>query len=164
VWIAGVANSSPAGGFHRGGDRYLLPPAGQVQFWEQVKNPVLIDELNPLTVQPHKMGAVLPVAFPDALIHAKQVRVGAINTFAQGNADFRHREMAGTANGENVLADDVMFAFPQAGVVFDEAKNPASHENVGMCVVIGLDLLETLIHPIDTVSTIDHCEIKKPRV
>jgi hypothetical protein len=117
--------------------------------------------MNPFAVQPDKMGAVFPAVFSDAVIDAEQVRISAVYALAQRNTNLRNREVARAANGEKVLTGDVVFAFPQIGIVLDKTKDPASHEYMGMSIMICLDLLKALIHPIDAVSAVDHCTVKR---
>jgi hypothetical protein len=49
-----------------------------------------------------------------------------------------------------------MLAVPHVPVIFNKAKNPASHEDMGMRAVIGLDLVKILVPPIDTIFAVDH--------
>ena len=49
-----------------------------------------------------------------------------------------------------------MFAALHFRVVFLKTKNPASHENMGCRTLIRLDLVETFVHPINTVLAFNH--------
>jgi hypothetical protein len=106
------------------------------------------------------MSAVFPVLSTRALLYAEQIRIGTVNAFSERDATLRNREVASAANGEQILADDVMLTFLQMRVVLDKAKDPAAHENVGMSIVICLDLIETFIQPVYAVSTVDHDDFK----
>jgi hypothetical protein len=55
-----------------------------------------------------------------------------------------------------------MRAFLQMVVVFEKAEDPAAHENVGLAILIRLDLLQTFVSPVNAVSAIDHNEFKRP--
>jgi hypothetical protein len=109
------------------------------------------------------VSAIFPAIFPDALFHAKQVRIGAVDALAQRYANLWNREMAGATYTEEILANDVALAFLQIGVVLDKAENPAPHEYVRMRVVVCLDLLEAFIQPVNAVSAVYHCGVKRPR-
>jgi hypothetical protein len=49
-----------------------------------------------------------------------------------------------------------VLAVPHVLVIFNKSKNPASHEDMGMRVGIGLDLVKTLVPPVDTIFAVDH--------
>jgi hypothetical protein len=102
------------------------------------------------------MSAVLPAFVAHAGIDAEQVCVSAVNAFAQRDADFGHGDFAGAADGEEVPAGNVIFALGQIVVVLDETENPASHINVRMLAMIGLDLFQAFICPVDAIFAVDH--------
>jgi len=64
--------------------------------------------------------------------------------------------VAGAANREEVLAHFVKFAAFQFFAVLAEPEYPAAHKDMGMLIMVGLDLIEAFIHPVNTISAIDH--------
>ncbi len=136
--------------------------ARHVEGREEIEHPILVDQLHPLCVQPHKMGAVLPAVAANAVIHAEEIRIGAVHTFSERYANFRHRATASTAKGKEIFADDVVVAALQGSVSLDKTEDAASHENVGAPVLRSLDLVQTLIHPIDAIATINHAYASVP--
>ncbi len=64
--------------------------------------------------------------------------------------------MAGIAYCEEVLALPVVFAAGQSFVIVDESENTAAHENMRVDAVVGFNLFEALVRPIDAISTVNH--------
>ena len=130
--------------------------ARQLQVGEQVNNAVIGDKVHPLRIQTYEVSAVLAILVAHAGLHAEQVRIGAIGALAQRDADLRDRNAADAANGEEIRARLIIFATFQTLVVFPETEYPASHEDMGMRIAIGLNFLKAFIDPMDAVSTINH--------
>jgi hypothetical protein len=131
-------------------------PAGHFQDREQVKDPAVVDQVHPFRVQTDKVGAIFPAFAANAGIDAEQVGVRTVDAFRERDADLGNGDFTGTANREEVPAGYVMLAFWEVLVVFNEAENPASHENVRMLAVIGLDLFQAFIRPVDAVFAVYH--------
>jgi hypothetical protein len=123
---------------------------------EQIKYLIPVDEMDALGVQAYKMSAVLAIVASFAGFNAEQVRIRAIDAFSQRNTDFGHRNAAGTADCNKILAGLVMLAFLQILVFGYESKYPTTHKYVRMGVVISLDLFKAFIYPMDTVSAVKH--------
>jgi hypothetical protein len=49
-----------------------------------------------------------------------------------------------------------VLAVLHVSVIFEKAENSASHEEMGMRGVIDLDLVKTLVPPVDTILAVDH--------
>jgi hypothetical protein len=71
---------------------------------------MLADQLNALGMQTDKVGTILAALFSLTMIDAKKIRISAVAAFSQRNTDLGNREIAGTANREQVLADSIMAA------------------------------------------------------
>ena len=123
---------------------------------EKVKHLVVVDQMDALGAEADEVRAVFATVFAHAVIHAEKIGVGAIHALSKGHADLRHYDVTGRANREQVFADDVVLAAFQGCVAFDEAEYPASHVDVRVGAVVFLDLLKTLVHPVDAVSAINH--------
>ena len=128
----------------------------QADCGEEVKDPFIVDEVDPFGVETDKMSAIFTAVSPHAGIDAEKIGIGAIDALPQRHANFWHRDVAGTADREKILAEDVVFTVLQMIVVFEEAENPAAHEDVRSSTVIRLDLFEAFIHPVDAVLTVNH--------
>jgi len=107
-------------------------------------------------MKPYEMCAVLAVFTSEAMVDTKQVGIGAIDTFAQGNTDLRNGDLAGFADSEKVFAFFVFLAALQAIVPLEISKNPASHKNMVSRVRIRLDFPERFVNPMDTVFAVNH--------
>jgi hypothetical protein len=64
--------------------------------------------------------------------------------------------MAGIAYCEKIFTLSIMFAVLQIFIVFDKSIYPASHKNMGMGVMILLDLFKAFICPVDAIPAINH--------
>jgi hypothetical protein len=64
--------------------------AGHSDCGEQIEDCVLLDEVEAFRVQPDEMCAVFAAVAADAVIDAKQIRVGAIGAFPKRNTHFRN--------------------------------------------------------------------------
>ncbi len=131
-------------------------PARHVQEREQVEYPVVIDEMCAFRVKPHEMGAELPAIASQAVVDAEEIRVGTVDALSERDTDFRNGETAGHADGEQVLALNVALAARQVGVVLDISEDAAPGEQMRVIAVIGFDLREAFIDPMNAVSTVDH--------
>jgi hypothetical protein len=117
---------------------------------------IFIDEMNSLGVQPNKMSAVLTILVPNARFDAEQVRVGAVDAFSQGHADFGNDDLAGITDSKEVLALNVSGATLDIAGLFAGAEDPAAHKDMRMGVMIGFNVMKTFIHPVDAVFAVDH--------
>jgi hypothetical protein len=131
-------------------------PARHSQDREHVKDLAVVDQVRPFRVQTNKVGAIFPAFAANAGIDAEQVGIRTVDAFRQRDTDLGNGDFTGTANREEVPAGYVVPAFGEILVVFDEAENPASHENVRVLAVIGLDLFQAFIRPVDAVFTVYH--------
>ena len=111
-----------------------------------------------LGVQPDEMGAILSALTADARFDAEQIRVGAVDAFSHRYTNLRDYDFTGTADCEQVLARGVLGAVLTFGFLL-RAVDAAAHEHMRMGAMIGFNLLQTFIHPVDTVFTIDHKSI-----
>ena len=129
---------------------------GHSQVGKKIECLVLINEMCAFSVKTDEMRAVLPLVTANAVVDAKQIGVGAIDTFTQGHADLGHRNVARLAYGIEVLALDVPRAGWEGRVVFTEAVYAASHENVLGMSLVRLDLLQVFVDPVDAIAAVDH--------
>jgi hypothetical protein len=116
--------------------------------------------MHPFGIQPDEVGAELTALITLAGFNAEQVSIGAICALAQGHADLGNRDMAGIADCKKILTLPEVFAALQVLVVFNKTENSTAHENVGMGVMICLDLLQAFISPIDAIPAVDHNRVK----
>jgi hypothetical protein len=115
-----------------------------------------MDQNETLGVQADEMGAVFSMVSADATIYAEEVRIRTVDALSKRDTYLGHREMAGVTDGEKVLAQKIVRATFERRVIFYVAINPAAHEDVRMSVLIRFDLLERFVHPVDTVSAVNH--------
>jgi hypothetical protein len=64
--------------------------------------------------------------------------------------------MAGVAEGEEVFANYIMLAVLPVFLILDLTGNLTPHKNMRMRAMIGLDLFEALIYPVNTVLAVNH--------
>jgi hypothetical protein len=112
--------------------------------------------MNSLGVQPNEMSAVLAILTTEARFDTEQVRVGAVNAFSQGHTNLWDDYVAGAADCKQILARNVSGAALEVAGLLAETEDPATHEDMRMGVVIGFNVLKTLIHPVDAVFAVDH--------
>ena len=124
--------------------------------WENVKNLILLDEMHPLCVQANEMSAIFATLPAHAGFNTEKIRVCAIGAFSQRNANFRNGYVAGIANRKKVFADHIILAVLAVIICLYRTVDSTTHENVRMVFRVFLDLLETLIHPMDTVFAEAH--------
>jgi hypothetical protein len=124
--------------------------------WENVKNLILLDEMHPLCVQANEVSAIFAILTAYAGFNAEKVRVCAIGAFSQRNTNFRNGYAAGTANRKKVFADRIILAVSAVIISLDRTVDSATHENVRIGFRVFFDLLEALIHPMNTVFTEEH--------
>ena len=124
--------------------------------WKDVIDIAFVDQMHSLGMQSNEVCAVLAILIALAGFNAEQVGVGAVRTFTQRYTDFGDGDVAGTANGEEVLALPVMITAGQIFIVLDKTEDAAPHENVRVGIVISLDLLEAFIRPVDAIPTVNH--------
>jgi hypothetical protein len=124
--------------------------------WKQVKNITIADQMHSFGMQSNKVSTELAIFMPYAGFDAEKVRIRAIGAFTQRNTYLRYRDMAGTADGEEIFALSIIFAARQFCTFFNEAEYSATHENMGMGAMIRLDLFKTLVCPVDAILTVNH--------
>ena len=130
--------------------------AGHSDGREDIVYPVVGDQVRPLGAQPDEVRAVLATVPADASVDTKEVRVGAVGTLAERDADFGHRYPAFRADHEQVLADPVVITAGEGRVVFEETVDAATHEEMRGTLCVGFDLLEALVDPVDAITAIYH--------
>jgi len=135
-------------------DGFVFTPQGR--FGKQVENLAVVDNVHPFGIQTHEVRTVLAALAAFAGLHAIKIRVRAVDAFAKRDTGLGNRNAAGAANREKILALPVVFAVFEAFVILDKAENPAAHKNVRVFVMVSLDLLQALIHPVDAVSAVNH--------
>jgi len=136
------------------GGRFFL--AGHAQDREKIEYLILVDQVYTFGVQTDEVSAVFAVISAHAGIDAEQICVRAIDALPEGNTDLRHHDFACITDNKEIVAFNVILALGQILVLFDEAKNPASHKNVRMLALIGLDFFQAFIHPVDAVFALNH--------
>ena len=104
------------------------------------------------------MGAVLPIVAADAVVDAEQVRVGAVDALSQRHTNLGDDDVAGTADCKQVLTYNISRAALEIGFL-TQAEDPAAHEDMRMGIVIGFNVLQTFVHPVDTVFATNHKDI-----
>jgi hypothetical protein len=77
---------------------------------KEVKNAIIIDEMNPFGMKPDKVSAVFATVTALTGFDAKQVGISTIDAFSQRNTDFGYSNIALVADGEKVFALAVMLA------------------------------------------------------
>ncbi len=107
-------------------------------------------------MQPDEMRAILAAVTAFAGFNAEKIGVCAVYAFAQGDTDLGNRYMAGTADGEEIFALLVILAVLQSFIVFEIAENPAAHKYMRMGAMIGFNLLEAFVGPVNTIPAINH--------
>jgi len=107
-------------------------------------------------MQPEEVDAELAALIAFAGLNAEQVGIRTVCAFAQGYANLGDRDMAGTADREEILALPEMFAASQIFVIFDKAENSTAHENMRMGAMIRFNLFEAFIGPINAIPAVDH--------
>jgi hypothetical protein len=123
---------------------------------EQVKNLVVGDEVCTLGVQADEMRAELSVVAADAVVDAKQIRVGAVYALSKGDADLGDCDPTSDTDRKKVFALNIVRATGKGTAIFNIPENPAAVEEVRVMTRVSLDLREALIDPIDAVSAINH--------
>lgn len=124
---------------------------------EQIENVVLVNQLDSLRAQPDKVGAILAVVPAFAMIDAKQVGIGAVAAFTEGDTDLGDGNPAGAADCEQVLTLSVLPAGLECLIVVDVTEYPATHENMAVCARIHLYLLKGFVNPVDAISAV-YCQ------
>jgi hypothetical protein len=114
--------------------------------------------MDSLGMKPYEMGAVPAVLTSNARFDTEQIRIGAVDAFAEGNADLWDDNLAGTADCKQILARNVLGTALQICLLAG-AKDTAAHEYMRMSAVIGFNVLKTLVHPVDAISAINHEDI-----
>ena len=130
--------------------------AGNSLIREQIKNAVFIDEMHPFHLQTHEMAAEFAIFFALAGFHTKQIGIRAVGTFAERHANLWDCKATGTADCEEVFARLIVLAARQVFVLLKKSEYPAAHEDMRVRIMVGLNLFEAFIGPIDTVSAINH--------
>jgi len=77
---------------------------------KEVKNAIVIDEMNPFGMKPDKVSAVFTTVTALTGVDAEQVGISTIEAFPQRNTDFGYRNIARVADGKKVFALVVMLA------------------------------------------------------
>jgi hypothetical protein len=77
---------------------------------KEVKNAIIINELNPFGMKPDKVSAVFATVATLTGVDAKQVGISTIEAFPQRNTDFGYCNIARVADGKKVFALVVMLA------------------------------------------------------
>lgn len=77
---------------------------------KEVKNAIIIDEMNPFGMKPDKVSAVFATVTALTGVDAKQVGISTIEAFPQRNTDFGYCNIACVADGKKVFAFVVMLA------------------------------------------------------
>jgi hypothetical protein len=102
------------------------------------------------------MCAELSVVAADAVVDAKQIRVGAVDALSKGDAHLWDRDPARDTDRKKIFALNIVRATGQGTAVFNVPENPAAVEEVRVMTRVSLDLREALIDPIDAVSAVNH--------
>ena len=129
--------------------------AGHSQDGKKIECLVLIYEMCTFGVEADEMRAVLPLVSANAVVDAEQIGVRAIDAFTQGYADLGHRNVTRLADGIEILALDIMRATLKR-CVLKESVDPAAHEDVRTVTLVGLDLLQAFVDPVDAIAAVDH--------
>jgi hypothetical protein len=92
IWVLRIAGPAFTPGF--------VIRAGHADGGEKLENLILVHEVKTLRVKTYKMGTILAAVATEALIDAKQVRVGAIGAFSQRNADLGDNDFTGVTDNK----------------------------------------------------------------
>lgn len=152
----------PSGTWRRFGCTACFFCSGHSQGGKEVERLILIDKVRPFGAEPDEMRAVLAAIAAEAVLDAEQVGVCAICAFSKRNADFGHSNAAGVADGEEILAFDIVRATLQSSIALAEPVYAAAHEKVRACACVGLNLFEALIHPVDAIAAMNHPDCFDP--
>ena len=114
--------------------------------------------MNSLGMQTNEMSAVFPALIPNARFDTEQVRVGAVDALSQRHTNLGDDDVAGTADCKQVLTYNISRAALEIGFL-TQAEDPAAHEDMRMGIVIGVNVLQTFVHPVDTVLATNHKDI-----
>jgi hypothetical protein len=125
---------------------------------KQVENTAIFDQVHSLGMQSNEMRAIFAAVTALAGFNAEQIGIRAVYAFAQGDTDLGNRYPAGTADREKIFALPVVFAARQRFIILEIAEDPAAHENVRMGSMIGFNLLEAFIGPVNTIPAVNHAD------
>jgi hypothetical protein len=152
----------PPGTWRCFGCTAFLFGSGHSQGGKEVERLILIDQVRPFGVEPDEMRAILAVIAADAVLDAEQVGICAIRTFSKRNADLGYSNAARLADGEEILAFDIVRATIKSSIALAESVYAAAHEKVRACACVSLNLFEALIHPVDAIAAMNHPDYFDP--